>query len=80
MEHGSCSINRTCHFGSATPTEAEFVTIAQLKAKKRSKSYLDSTFGSRISSFQSLSYLVCKIGMKISAPTSRLVGINQLYA
>lgn len=80
MEHGSCSINRTCHFGSATPTEAEFVTVTQLKAKKRSKSYLDSTFGSRISSFQSLSYLVCKIGMKISAPTSRLVGINQLCA
>lgn len=82
MEHGRCSINRTCHFGSATPTEAEFVTVAQLKAKKkkRPKSYLDSTFGSRISSFQSLSYLVCKIGMKISAPTSMLVGINQLYA
>lgn len=34
MEHGRGSINRTCHFGSATPTEAEFVTVAQLKAEK----------------------------------------------
>lgn len=34
MKHGRCSINHTYHFGSATPTEAEFVTVAQLKAEK----------------------------------------------
>lgn len=34
MKHDGCSVNRTCHFGSATPTEGEFVTVAQLKAEK----------------------------------------------
>lgn len=34
MKHDRCSVNRTCHFGSASPTEVEFVAVAQLKAEK----------------------------------------------